>query len=73
MPLRPKRSASAPPSMLPAKPDTENIENNSPASVMPTPNRWVTYSAKKGLRIVRPTPSTNDAPTSIQNRLGYSW
>ena len=39
--LRPKRSVSAPPIMLPMMPKMENMANTMPASVMPTLKRSV--------------------------------
>jgi hypothetical protein len=58
--------------MLPKRPETEKIARRTPASVMPTLNRCVTYRVKKGKSSVRPTPSTNEVPTSTQNLEGYS-
>ena len=63
---------SAPPKVELIKPESEKTANNTPTSVIPTPNFLVRYRAKKGYNIAPPTRSMNVITTRVQNGRGYS-
>lgn len=65
IPLRPRRSVSAPLGKLPMTLDTDQTANNSPTSVMPTLNFLVTYKAKKGKSSEPPRRSMKLTTTTV--------
>ena len=70
--LRPNRSVSAPPIMLPTRPKREDSPSSTPACVIPTPNFWVIYNAKKGNSSVLPMESMKSVTTMTQKSGGNS-